>query len=161
MFEPSPQELAKAGDLLSSLLLEGRQLMREQGPRDHQSKLERQREESAARSLAAAQRIMERLQWRPRASVIMLTLTHCVHCGSETQTFSNFAVAMYRNSDKAERYVTTPMLDPAWPQETHFIETSAPACMECIGDFGVEFESAEPVPETNHEEIPDGTEQAA
>lgn len=136
MFEPSSSELAAAGDLLSDLLREGRALLRT--PEAHRSRLEEQQAEAAARGAAQAARMMERMQWRPRASVAMVTVCTCSSCGGETQTFAGFGVAMFRNSDHSERIVMTHGLDKAWPRETHVIHSTADSCITCMVAEGFE-----------------------
>ena len=136
MFEPSAHEIQAAGDLLSDLLREGRALMRT--PEAHKSRLEEQQAEAAARGAAQAARMMERMQWRPRASVAMVTVCTCKVCGNEARTFAGFGVAMFRNSDQSERIVITQGLDKDWPRETHVIHSTADSCLTCMVAEGFE-----------------------
>lgn len=132
MFTPTLKEISDTPDL-ADLLEEGRRLMRRDSASD---RIRAMQDESAARSLLAAQRAMEKFQWRPKASVALINRCECSGCGSFLDLFAGFGVEMYRNSDKATRIVMTPVLDPAWPRATHFTETVTAACASCIEDQG-------------------------
>lgn len=133
MFEPSATELASAESQLMSLVFQGRALST---PKEQRNKTIQALQDAAMeRSLAAAARMMERLQWRPRASVALIEVIHCAECSSETRIFRGFGVAMFRNTDASERIVMTPALDQAFPRETHTVLSSTPACINCLGTF--------------------------
>lgn len=140
MFEPTPDEIEQAGDLLQDLLAQGRKIMRsKEGQR---SRIQEQLAEAASRSALAAQRALDRLQWRPRASVALVNRYSCRGCGTSWKQFSGFAVSMYRNSDQSERLVMTPVLDPAFKHETHYTESEVQACLKCLPDHGFTLDEA-------------------
>ena len=137
-FEPTPDEIAEAGDLLQDLLTQGRKVLRsKEGQR---SRIQEQLAESASRSALAAQRALERLQWRPRASVALINRCTCAGCGTSFRLFAGFGVSMFRNSDSAERLVMTPVLDPAFKHETHYTDSVTAACISCIERVGFALE---------------------
>jgi hypothetical protein len=140
MFDPSDSELKAAGDLFSDLLQQGRKLLR--SPEGQRDRLAKQQEEARERGAVAAAKILERMQWRPRASIVLISKYRCVNCHNEHQEFQGFGVSMYRNSDNAERLVMTPALDRAWPLEVHFTNHLTAACTVCLSDFGFEVPDA-------------------
>ena len=139
MFEPSREELADAEDLFSSLLAEGRSLLRT--PEAHRTRLEEQQAFIAARAARAAAASMARLQWRPQTSVALINRYTCINCGSETHLFAGYAVEMRRNSDASTRLLRTACLDQAYPRETHYLDTGVQACSLCLPAQGFEVEN--------------------
>lgn len=137
MFTPTLKEISDTPDL-ADLLEEGRRLMRRDSASD---RIRAMQDESAARSLLAAQRAMEKFQWRPKASVALINRCTCSGCGEEINLFAGFGVEMYRNSDQSTRIVMTPVLDPAWPKATHFTHTVTSACSSCLADHGFTLEA--------------------
>lgn len=138
MFEPTQDEILSAGDLLQDLLTQGRKALRsKEGQR---TRIQEQLAESAARSALAAQRALDRMQWRPRASVALINRCICDTCHTETRVFAGFGVSMFRNMDGAERLVMTPMLDNGFKHETHYTDTVTPACIACVQAMGFTLE---------------------
>ena len=137
MFSPTPDEASQTPDLFEALLAQGRAMMRTPAARNE--RLQEQAEAAAARSLQASIRAMECFQWRPRASIALINRLHCTCCGQITPTFAGFGVSMFRNADQAERIVMTPVLDPAFPRETHYTETFQASCLDCITKEGFTY----------------------
>lgn len=139
MFNPTFSERAEAGDLLGDLIMQGRKMMRAEDKMP--LRIKELQDLQAARNLAAAQRVMDRMQWRPRASIALMTTFVCASCMGRTRLFSGFGVSMFRNVDGAERIVMTGCLDEAYPREVRETTTPTQACNACIQERGFDEKS--------------------
>lgn len=140
MFNPSFTERVEAGDLLSDLIEQGRKLQRKEDRMP--LRIKEMQDAMAARNLAAAQRVMDRMQWRPRHAIALTTTYVCASCLSRTRLFSGFGVSMFRHLDGSERIVMTGCLDPAYPRETRETITPTQACIACLPERGFDEKSS-------------------
>ena len=132
-FDPTNSEILAHRDLFD-LIREGRKILyKENNTVAHIRELQ---EQAAARNLAATQKMMEKLAWRPRASVALFNQCLCGGCGESTTLFAGFGVEMYRRSDEAVRLVMTGSLDPAYLRSIHYTSTVTQACINCVWDYG-------------------------
>lgn len=128
LIPPVPDALEELQARLATLLAQGRQ-------RQAASKaLEAASDVIQRRHIEAANRLAERMAWKPVASVAFFEVQICSNCGEIHQVFRGFATKMERKHDAVERYVAAPCLDQGLPQEYHHTESPAPYCISCINE---------------------------
>lgn len=137
-FHPSPRELLETDDLFVSLIKQGRRIVKEEN--STVKSIREMQEANSARNLAAAQRIMDRFQWRPKACIALVHTYHCATCGHEHSMFAGFGISMYRQADKSERILMCGSPDEGYPKETRYTRSATHSCMNCITNQGYPHE---------------------
>lgn len=139
-FDSSFSEIADAEATLMSLVINGRALHKEEREESKTIKSIREMQEAnAQRSLMAAQRAMERLQWRPVTSIALVHTYVCRNCAGTMRLHAGFGVLMKRAVDQAERILMTECLDQAYPKEIHHTRSHNAACPSCLPALGFTY----------------------
>lgn len=99
---------------------------------DASKKLKDSADSRATRALEQANRISQRFEWHPIASIALFETQHCTCCGSETHMFKGYMTLMRRKVDAIERYVPAPCPDSGLAYAKHFMPSSVNACMQCV-----------------------------
>lgn len=141
-FQPSAAELLNTEDLFTSLIRQGRQIVKEES--SVSKSIREMQEAQSARNLAATQRALDRLAWRPTTCIALINRAHCDGCGTETDTFAGFGISMRRRSDSAERIVMSTSPDEGYPAEVRYTITHTAFCIECINLKGFSYEKESP-----------------
>ena len=101
--------------------------------------LEERSEKQSLAALAAANRLAERMTWRPVASIALVHVSTCQHCGTVHRTFQGFGVLMRQDArPETDRLVMHHGVDKGLPQEVRQSVARVEACISCLPDFGFE-----------------------
>lgn len=136
-FDPSPQTLRDTADLFTTLIKQGRKIVYEESLTV--KRIREMQEEASARNLAAAQRALDRMQWRPRASIALVHVYTCQGCGTQSRVLAGFGVSMHRRSDSAERILMCSSPDEGYAKEVHETHSTVSVCSACLASQGFNY----------------------